>query len=108
VFNLEALGAPIHREEIDTIVKRLPSDKAPGPDGFNGLFIKKCWNIIKNDFYQLCQDFFEGNIILEGINNSFIVLISKKNNPETVNDYRPISLMNLAPKLVTKIMADRL
>jgi hypothetical protein len=51
VFNLEALGAPIHREEIDTIVKRLPSDKAPGPDGFNGLFIKKCWNIIKNDFY---------------------------------------------------------
>jgi hypothetical protein len=108
VFNLEALGAPIHREEIDTIVKRLPSDKAPGPDGFNGLFIKKCWNIIKNDFYQLCQDFFEGNTSVEGINNSFIVLIPKKNNPETVNDYRPISLMNLAPKLVTKILANRL
>jgi hypothetical protein len=108
VFNLEALGAPIHREEIDTIVKRLPSDKAPGPDGFNGLFIKKCWNIIKNDFYQLCQDFFEENTSVEGINNSFIVLIPKKNNPETVNDYRPISLMNLAPKLVTKILANRL
>jgi hypothetical protein len=105
---LEALGAPIHREEIDTIVKRLPSDKAPGPDGFNGLFIKKCWNIIKNDFYQLCQDFFEGNTSVEGIKNSFIVLIPKKNNPETVNDYRPISLMNLAPKLVTKILANRL
>jgi hypothetical protein len=52
--NLGALGAPIYREEIDTIVKRLPSDKAPGLDGFNGLFIKKCWNIIKSDFYQLC------------------------------------------------------
>jgi hypothetical protein len=23
------------------MVKRIPSDKAPGPDGFNGLFIKK-------------------------------------------------------------------
>jgi hypothetical protein len=45
---------------------------------------------------------------MEGINNSFIVLIPKMLNPETVNDYRPISLMNLAPKLVTKIMADRL
>jgi hypothetical protein len=105
---LEALGAPIHREDIDTIVKILPSDKAPGPDGFNGLFIKKCWNIIKNDFYQLCQDFFEGNTSLEGINNSFIVLIPKKNNPEIVNDYRPISLMKLAPNLVTKILVDRL
>jgi hypothetical protein len=39
--NLESLGAPIYREEIDTMVKRIPSDKAPGPDGFNGLFIKK-------------------------------------------------------------------
>jgi DNA-binding HxlR family transcriptional regulator len=45
---------------------------------------------------------------MEVINNSFIVLILKKLNPEIVNDYRPISLMNLAPKLVTKIMADRL
>jgi hypothetical protein len=90
------------------MVKRIPSDKAPGPDGFNGLFIKKCWNILRSDFYQLCQDFSEGNKGLEGINNSFIVLVPKKPNPETVNDYRPISLMNLAPKLVTKIMADRL
>jgi hypothetical protein len=106
--NLEALGAPINREEIDTIVKRLPSDKAPGPDGFNGLFTKRCWNIIRNDFYQLCDDFFEGNTSLEGSNNSFIVLIPKKNSPESVNDYRPISFMNLAPKLVTQILADRL
>jgi hypothetical protein len=90
------------------MVKRIPSDKAPGPDGFNGLFIKKCWNILRSDFYQLCQDFSEGNKGLEGINNSFIVLVPKKPNLETVNDYRPISLMNLAPKLVTKIMADRL
>jgi hypothetical protein len=106
--NLDALGAPITRDEIDNIVKRLPSDKAPGPDGFKGLFTKRCWNIIKNDLYKLCEDFFEGMTGLEGINNSFIVLIPKKNSPESVNDYIPISLMKLAPKLVTKILADRL
>jgi hypothetical protein len=50
--NLDTLGGPIYREQIDSLVKRLPSDKAPGPDGFNGLFIKKCWDIIKNDFYS--------------------------------------------------------
>jgi hypothetical protein len=52
--NLESLGVPIYIEEIDTVVKRIPSDKALGPDGFNGLFIKRCWNILRSDFYQLC------------------------------------------------------
>jgi hypothetical protein len=37
----------------------VPIDKAPGPDGFNGLFMKKCWDIIKVDFYKVCQDFFD-------------------------------------------------
>ena len=30
------------------------------------------------------------------------------NNPETVNDFRPISLLNCSIKLLTKILADRL
>jgi hypothetical protein len=106
--NLDHLVAPITREEIDSIVKRWPIDKAPGPDGFNGMFMKKCWHIIKVDFYKLCDDFFENQSSLEGINNSYIVLIPKKNNPETVYDFRPNSLMNLAPKFVTMILADRL
>jgi hypothetical protein len=106
--NLEALSAPILKEEIDSVIKRMPIDKVPGPDGFNGFFMKKCWHIIKNDFYKLCKDFFEGQGSLEGISNSYITLILKKHNPETVNDYRPISLMNISPKLITKILADRL
>ena len=35
---LDALVAPFSNEEIDNIVKEMPSDKAPGPDGFNGCF----------------------------------------------------------------------
>ena len=37
-----SLIQPFSTEEIDRIVKDMPSDKAPGPDGFNGLFLKKC------------------------------------------------------------------
>lgn len=37
------LVAPFRISEIDNIVKMMPTDKAPGPDGFNGVFIKKCW-----------------------------------------------------------------
>jgi hypothetical protein len=43
---LQWLDEPFSRQEIDSIVAALPSDKSPGPDGFNTNFIKKCWPVI--------------------------------------------------------------
>ena len=108
VDDLESLVPTFCTTEIDTIVKHMPSDKAPGPDGFNSLFLKKCWQHIKGDFYKLCSDFYHGQANLECINTSYITLVPKQDGPETVNDFRPISLMNISLKLITKILADRL
>ena len=80
--------------ENDEVVKHLPTDKAPRPDGFTGLFLRKCWEIIKGDFMLLVKEFSEGKLDLECINSSLITLIPKKLSPETLNDYRPISLSN--------------
>ena len=106
--DLNSLVAPFSREEIDLLIKQIPTDKAPGPDGFNGLFMKKCWQIIKEDFYKLCDAFFELDVNLESINNSIITLVAKINSPETVNHFRPISLLNMDIKLLIKLLADRL
>lgn len=38
--DLQVLIDPIEVEEIDSIVTKMPLDKAPDPDGFNGLFLK--------------------------------------------------------------------
>jgi hypothetical protein len=108
VDGLQDLAEPFQQSEIDLIVRRMPSDKAPGPDGFNGLFMKRCWQIIKSDFYKLCQDFYMGTTNLECIKTSFITLVPKIDSPKIVSDYRPISLMNISLKLITKIMADHL
>jgi hypothetical protein len=43
VPDLDELTLPFQHTEIDEIVKRMLTDKAPGPDGFNGLFMKKTW-----------------------------------------------------------------
>jgi hypothetical protein len=46
------------------------------------------------DFLRLFRDFCNTNLDLRSINSSHIALIPKKSNPETVDDYRPISLLN--------------
>jgi hypothetical protein len=79
--DLQQIEAPFTKEDIDNVVKKMPLDKAPVPNGFNDLFIKKCWHIINEDIYQLCFDFFEERIDLQAINNSFITLIPKVNSP---------------------------
>jgi hypothetical protein len=45
---------------------------------------------------------------LECLNNSYITLVPKVSHLETVNDFRPISLMNIGLKVLTKLLADRL
>jgi hypothetical protein len=106
--DLTHLVEPFTNEEIDKAIKEMPSERAPGPDGFNIQFIKKCWHIIKLDFYQLRQDFFNEEVSLLAINSSFITLIPKVNNRVFTNDYRPISLLNSILKLLTKLLSRRL
>jgi hypothetical protein len=107
VDGLDALTIPFEKQEMDDVIKAMPSDRA-GPDGFNGQFLKKCWPIVQHDFYRLAQDFWEGNLNLQNINRSYITLGPKKAVPEEVNYYRPISLTNVCLKFLSKLATNRL
>jgi hypothetical protein len=103
---LSHLDTPFTEEEIAIVIKEMSIDT--GPDGFNGTFLKKFWHIVKEDFRILVNDFYEGKLNLESINTSFTTLIPKNNDPQTMNDFRPISLASLPQKFITKLMANRL
>ena len=108
VPGLEDLSRPFTDEEINEVLKGLPLDGAPGPDGFTGMFVKRCWHIIKEEFYKLFSDFFHGKISLQSINGSLVTLIPKVLSPEGPNDFRPISLTNTCLKFLTKLLANML
>ncbi|XP_025982145.1 uncharacterized protein [Glycine max] len=44
----------------------------------------------------------------KGSNASFIALIPKTNSPQSLNDYRPISLIGCVYKIMSKVLANRL
>ena len=104
----ENLELPFTEEEVNEVVKELPLDKSPGPDGFNNEFFKSCWDTIKGDVLKLIDDFHAGQLSLESINTSYITLINRTSTPLTANEFRQISLLNSCLKIITKLLANRL
>lgn len=102
------LVKPFNEHEVFTCLKMMGNDKTLGPDGFTMEFFKKVWNIFKADIMNLFQDFFPKRIINKSLNATYIALIPKKQSPQMVTNYRPISLTSSVYKILAKVLAGRL
>ena len=96
-------------DEIWQAILDMPTDKAPGPDGFTGMFYRVAWPIIKPDILRAFHSLWSlDSRSFYLVNQSFMVLLRKKHDAETIGDYRPISLIHSFAKLFTKVLARRL
>ncbi|KAB2625965.1 hypothetical protein D8674_017625 [Pyrus ussuriensis x Pyrus communis] len=102
------LVRPVTLEEIQTAAFQMGGMKAPGPDGFQGIFYHSFWNSLMDDVNGIVQDFMQGDLVPQRLNSTHIVLIPKIKNLESVGQFRPISLCNYSYKIVSKILANRL
>jgi hypothetical protein len=75
------LDKEFSHNEIDRLIADLPLNKAPGHDGFNRMFLKRCWPIIKEDFYALFDGFYHEQVNLQCLNSSYITLVLKTHSP---------------------------
>lgn len=104
----EILVRPISEAEIKNVLFAMPSNKAPGPDGYPAEFYRSAWPIISSDFTIAVQSFFMYGFLPKGVNATSLALIPKVQGAETLKDFRPISCCNILYKVVSKILANRL
>ena len=100
---IENMSRPITSNKIETVIKSLPTNKSPGPDGFTGKFYQTFREELTPILLKLFQKIAEERTLPNSFYKATITLIPKpdKDIPRKEN-YRPISLMNIDEKYSTK------
>uniref|UniRef100_A0A803NPV8 Reverse transcriptase domain-containing protein n=1 Tax=Cannabis sativa TaxID=3483 RepID=A0A803NPV8_CANSA len=99
---------PIADDEVRKALFQMHPDKSPRPDGMTPGFFQKYWNVVGLDVITQVKEFFDTCYFSPVLNETNIVLIPKKKQPESMGDLRPISLCNVAYKIIAKVLANRL
>ena len=98
---------PYTGDEVRTLFQMHPS-KAPGPDGMSPFFFQKFWSIVGHDVTSVILSALNSGRFLHKMNYNHIALVPKKNDPQSLGDFRPISLGNVISRLFSKVLANRL
>lgn len=105
----DGLDAPVTASEILEVIRTLKVGKAPGPDGLTTEFFKCFPEEVTPLLLQMYNEAFSLGTLPPTLCQALITLILKKGKePTDCKSYRPISLISLDIKILSKILANRL
>ncbi|GKV03564.1 hypothetical protein SLEP1_g15842 [Rubroshorea leprosula] len=102
------LTQPATLKEIKVALFSMKGLKSQGPDGIQALFYQKHWDTISGTFLDfvnqaLLTGSFDRNLI-----QAYVALIPKEDSPDVIQKFRPITLLNVAYKVLSKLIVNRL
>ena len=95
--------------EIFNALTGIDNNKSPGNDGLTKEFYRTFWNDIKNDYMSSLKESKRKEILCTSQRQAIIKLIEKPNKDKRfIQNWRPISLVNVDQNIVSKALALRL
>ena len=99
----------ISKQEILKALNDMKTNKSPGSDGLTCSFYKKFFNVIGEILVVMFQQCYKTGEMTNSQKLSYITLICKdSSNADDMKFYRPISLLNVDRKILSKILTNRL
>eukprot|EP00899_Mesostigma_viride_P002666 jgi/Mesvir1/123/Mv26431-RA.3 len=95
-------------EEATTAMEHIKTGSAPGVDGLPIEFWKTFWSLLHIDFYECILEIWRHGKVSGRWAESALILLYKKGDKTLWKNYRPIRLLTVAYKIISKIIQRRL
>ena len=100
---------PITIDELQCALNKLPNGKTPGCDGLTAEFSKKFWDRIKTPLYNAMLYAYKQKQLPLSSRRGIITLTPKKNRDILyIKNWRPLTMLNVDYKILSKALACRL
>jgi hypothetical protein len=97
--------AKISKEELLSTLQSFQKDKSPDLDGLRIEFFLGFYDFIGSNLLKVVEYSKSNSQTLNAFNSTFLVLITKSDNPSKFDHCRPISLYNSVYKIISKMIA---
>ena len=102
------LDRPITVQEMRVALASMASNKSPGVDGIAVEFYRRFWSLLESDLLDVYHAALSNGRLGTSQRTGVIILLHKKGERRDLKNWRPISLLSVDYKILTKLLASRL
>ena len=102
------LSAPLTKDELLNVIKSTAVNKTPGIDGIPVEFYLQFWEDIADDLLAMYNYVLQSGNLCPSQKRAIINLIPKNDDTKYITNFRPISLLCVDYKILSKLLSGRI
>ncbi|TWW74340.1 Transposon TX1 uncharacterized 149 kDa protein ORF 2 [Takifugu flavidus] len=103
-----AVDRPLQLDELHAALLSMKGRKSPGVDGLTVEFFKAYWDIVAHNMLEVFNESLASGSLPLSCRRAAVTLLPKKGNLREIKNWRPVSLLCVDYRILSKTLASRL